>query len=245
MEKYSLEKAQIESEKIKRIANETKEKRGESGEPTSEDYKKADKAITSTNESAESINRLEKFKDIKTPEELSLFMKNNLHYGFIGKKDEKIYSPQHEGWRKGEQPEQKVQIPEELLESGFGTCWEQTELERQWFKNNNYEFKTFLLMFGPEISQKNPAHTMLAFKKDDKWYWFENTLDDKNNKIHPFNSLNELIEEVKGIITDNAVSNQATEEDLEKFKLYEYDAPIHNGSTDEFLSQIINKKKEF
>jgi hypothetical protein len=196
----------------------------------------------SPNESIEAKDRLEKFKKIKTPEDLLSFMKQNINYGFIGKEGEKIYSPQHDVWRNGPQPEPKIQDTEELLKSGYGTCWEQTELERRWFSENNFEFKTLLLMFGENISSKNPAHALLTYKKEDMWHWFENTLDNYIG-IHPFNNLDNLKNEARKMLTENALKEGATEEDIQKYKIYEYDAPTHGGSTDEYILQIVEKNK--
>ena len=183
------------------------------------------------------------FESTKTPEELLIFMKDNINYGLIGKKDNKLYSPKYEGWGEGEQPEQKFQNPKELLESGHGTCWEQTELERIWFSKNNFEFKTFLLMFGRDIGQKNPAHTLLAYKKDEKWYWFENSLD-KHNGIHKFENLEDLIEDVKNKLIASARKNEATEEDIKRCELYEYKTPVHScRDKDDFVSKIIKENE--
>lgn len=184
------------------------------------------------------INRAEIFRKVNAPEDLASFMKAYIKYGFVGKKDGKIYSPEFEGWGQGEQPEQGLQDPENLLVSGYGTCWEQTELEKQWFVEHNIEFKTFLFMFGPDISQKHPAHTFLAFRKDDKWYWLENTLDGHNG-IQEFGSLEELTEVVKKVVTDNAVRNGATEEDVSQGRLLEYDISVHGVSPQEFVGRIM------
>ncbi|MFA5247707.1 MAG: hypothetical protein WC415_00450 [Patescibacteria group bacterium] len=183
------------------------------------------------------IERIEKLEKIKTPEELLSFMKKNINYGFIGKDDDKVYSPRQEGWGVGKQPEARLQSPEELLKSGYGACWEQTDFEKQWFAKNNFEFKTLLLMFGKDISQKNPAHTLLAYKKDDKWHWFENTLD-KYSGIYEFDDLEDLIEYAKTVLINNAFNNGATENDIKEYKLYDYDMPAYGCSTDEFIGKI-------
>lgn len=187
------------------------------------------------------VDRFEKFEKIKTPEELLSFMKNNIKYGFIGEKDGKIYSPEQEGWGKGGSPAQRLQSPEEILGSGYGICWEQVELEKQWFAKNNFEFKTFLLMFGKDVSQKNPAHTLLAYKKDNNWYWFENTLD-SHNGIHKFDSLDDLVGHVKAILINNALNSGSTENDVEKHKVYDYNVPAYGCNTDEFISQVIRNQ---
>ena len=185
----------------------------------------------------------QEMEKIKTPEELLAFMKERLRYGFIGKEDGMVYSPEIEGWGKGESPEPVIQSPEEALESGYGECWSQTELERAWFLANNeeYEFKTFLLRIGSggDVDQKNPAHTMLAYKKDDKWHWFENTWDDYNG-IHEFDDLESLLDDVKNkFISEYG----ATENDIQTFKLAEYKEtrPHECDDRGEFLSGVASE----
>jgi hypothetical protein len=185
----------------------------------------------------------EKFEHIKTPEELLTFMKSNIKYGFVGKDDNKIYSPEHEDWGISEEPVHDLQSPEKLLVSKHGTCWDQTELERSWFAKHNYEFKTFLSMVNPgkEISQKNPAHTFLTYKDGEKWKWFENSLGDDNG-IYEFTNLGSVIDAVKERVVNNAIRNGATEEELKNFMSLDYEKPILGCDTNKFVLDILNKK---
>ncbi|MBT4850110.1 hypothetical protein HON36_04650 [Candidatus Parcubacteria bacterium] len=209
-----------------------------------------DNSLSKSSPSPDSTERTigsfeEEMKKIKTPEELLSFMNERLQYGFVGKEDGKIYSPKLEGWGEGESPEPALRSPEETLESGYGDCWGQTELERHWFMTNGeeYEFKTFLLRIGAgsDIDQKNPAHTMLVYKKDDKWYWFENTLD-SHCGIHEFEDLDTLLEDVKNKFISEFTP---TEDDLQTFKLYEYGEtrPHECDNPGEFLSRVANEGK--
>ena len=106
-------------------------------------------------EAIQLTDQMKEFEKIETPEKLLDYMRSNIRYGFVGKNDGKVYPPQIEGWGEGESPEYKPQDPEELLESGYGTCWEQTELEKDWFSKNNFEFwsKPRLLRTSAEHSQ--------------------------------------------------------------------------------------------
>lgn len=193
-----------------------------------------------TQSNAEKSAELINFEKIKSPDELLSFMKDNIKYGFVGKEDGEIYSPEHEGWRKGDPPEKRLQDPKEVLDSGYGTCWEQVELERHWFEKQKYEFKTFLFMFGKDVSEERPAHTILAYKKDDKWYWFEHAFGSQIG-IHKYDNLDELIEDVKKKLIDSALDAKATKADIEKYKLYEYETLIGDcESSEEFLNNIEN-----
>jgi hypothetical protein len=181
------------------------------------------------------------FEKIKSPEELLNYMRENIEYGFVGKNNKKIYALSDSDWGAGDFPKDEyyVQSPEQILISKHGLCLDQAELERFWFLKNSYEFKTFIIMFGKEIGQKSPAHTFLAYKNKDKWKWFENTLGE-NYGIDEFENLNGLIKKAKAVISNNAVNSGATENDLEKIKIYEYQTPKYGCSADEFLNDIIS-----
>lgn len=213
--------------------------------PTQSDIEKAEAIMTDEQRKmSDKRFRFVEFEKVKTPKELLSFMKKNIHYGFIGEQDNKIYSPEFDGWGEGEQPKAKFQNSKDLLASGYGGCWEQTELERQWFSKNKYEFKTYLIMFGKDIGQKNPAHMFLAYKDEDKWHWFENSYE-KNNGIHEYENLFDLIRDTTDKLKDSAIKNGATTEDMDKFKLFEYNSSLDDCSNgDEFLSKIIEQGKQ-
>jgi len=186
-------------------------------------------------------SNLEKFENIKTPAELFSFMNHNIHYGFVGREDNKIYSPDFSDWGIGEQPEIKTQSTKELLTSGYGNCWEQTELEKKWFAKNNYKLKTFLLMFDDKVDLRNPAHSFLAYKDGEIWNWFENAYSD-NNGIHEYRDISELILDVSSKIKEGAKRNGASDEMLKKSKFYEYTTSLDDCfDANDFLSKV---KKE-
>lgn len=188
-------------------------------------------------------SRKELFENIQTPDELLSFMKNKIKYGLIDKADKRIYSPEIDGWGEGDQPEQYLQNPDELLESGYGTCWEQTELAKKWLRENGFESKSILFMFGKNVSQKNPAHSIAVYKKDNKWYWFENSLDGKNG-IHDFSSMNELANAVKNKLIANAKDNGATTADINLFKQYEYETSLNDcDSSEDFLFKVKDENR--
>ena len=101
-------------------------------------------------------------------------------------------------------------------------------------------------MFGKEVvDQKHPAHTFLAYENDGKWRWFENTLG-TNNWDHGFESEDDLIADVKEKIISNAIKAQATENDIAKCEIYEYETLAHDCvDGDEFLSRIIEENKQY
>lgn len=60
--------------------------------------------------------------------------------------------------------------PEESLNKKIGICWEQVELERKLFEENNIKNETCFIY----IDDKNnlSSHTFLVYYVDNKVYWF-------------------------------------------------------------------------
>lgn len=121
------------------------------------------------------------------------------------------------------------------------------ELERAWFEENNYEFKTIFIWFLFDYDNPYPTHTYLIYKNKDnnKWCMFEHS--DFNNKgIYEFDTYkdvinfqkNNFINYTKGIIKD------FKEEDIEHLRIYEYNHPKFGCNMEEFLDNIINNGKE-
>jgi hypothetical protein len=197
--------------------------------------------IQKSSDASESLDKTKIFEKIKTPDELLVYMQGNIKYGYVGKNNQKAYTPDNEDMDSNFLEEYYLQTPEELLESKHGVCWDDVELEREWFSKQNYEFKTFLLIFAKESSNNLPTHTFLAYKNNDKFYWFESAFKQCAG-IHEFENLNDLFEDVKAKQLDYAIKNSgATSEDFKDLKLCEYEAPTPGCGAEEFIFNIINK----
>ena len=182
------------------------------------------------------------FENIKTPEELLAFMKDNITYGFVGKNSKKVFVSEEDmdaGWE-----EYYLQSPEELLDSKHGVCWDAAELERLWFFEHGYEPKVYFLMFAKEEGTDLPTHTFLVYNKNDKWYWFEHSFG-AHRGIHKYSSQEELLLDVNKKHHEHAVKAQgATEEDFKTLRLSEYEKPEFGASPEEFVSGIFEKNPQ-
>lgn len=78
--------------------------------------------------------------------------------------------------------------PEELVNKKIGVCWDQVELERKLFEENNIKNETYFIY----IDDKNnlPSHTFLVYYMDNKVYWFEHSWFDEKG-IHEYNMSDE------------------------------------------------------
>lgn len=196
------------------------------------------------NEEYKNIKSLDQlFEKLKTPEELLEYMDKNIEYGYVSKDNNKIY-PYSDADFNSHFEEYFLQTPEELLSSKQGVCWDQVELERSWFSKNEYESKAYFLMFAKEELSNLPTHTFLAYKKDDKFYWFENSFGGQED-IHEYKDLDTLIEDVKVKLFDVAKNNYgATEDDFKDIKICEYGLPEFGCNPSEFINNILDNNSE-
>lgn len=120
------------------------------------------------------------FEQFKTPEELSKWMKTNIHYD----------SPST--W--------KLKSPIDTYISKKGNCHDQAYMEKQVF--NQMNISNGLLSFI-EYNENSPeggmTHTLLWFKKNGKLYWFENAWDGEQGIHGPYNSIKELKSEIEDL----------------------------------------------
>ena len=177
------------------------------------------------------------FQNIKTPKQLLIFMNKNISYGFKDQ-DNNIYSnPSIEEWKKyGDK--YIVQTGKEVSETKVGTCWDQVELERIWFKKHNYKFKTVFIWFELNYEHNYPTHTFLLFQKDNKWYWFENAFEAYRG-IHEFNSYKEALDFVVDKHSAYSILNGYTKpENKTSIVAYEYEGLTKSISASNYLRHV-------
>lgn len=180
-----------------------------------------------------------KYEEIKTPIELMKFMDENIKYGVVSN-DGKIYDDgTKKDWMKACTSSWSLSSPERLIKESYGHCWDQVELERDWFLNHGYEYKTFYIWF--ELPYNNPysTHTYLVYKDQDKWYYFEHS-DSSLRGIHEFNTLEEAVEYQRNIHISRNREKGLTDEELDRLKIYEYKTPKYGCNFYEFIDHILD-----
>ena len=177
---------------------------------------------------------------IKSPEELLTFM-NSINYGFTDKDginytDEEFEKNVFDKWY--------LSSPERLLNVKYGHCFDQVELEREWFTKNNYNVHTYYAMFALPYENPFSTHTFLVYEKDNKYYLFEHA-DYHHRGIKEFPSLKELLLKVKKYhIEYNLKDFDMTEEEINSFVLYEYPKPKYNINMLDFINGVLNSGKK-
>lgn len=179
--------------------------------------------------------------NIKSPEELYQYMDNNIKYGLTI--DNKVYEWDLNGeFQYICQTKWRLQSSDELIKTGYGHCWDQVELERDWFQINNYEYKTFFICFLFDYDNTYPTHSYLIYKDKTKnrYYYFEHA--DSNNKgIFEFDSYEEAIKyQLEKYLKNVRKNNIVNKEELMHLHIYEFDKPKTNINQKEYLNHILS-----
>jgi len=185
-----------------------------------------------------------KYEEVQTPRELLKFMNENIKYGLVTKEG-KIYDDgTKEEWKEACLNFWRLSSPEELIKNGYGHCWDQVELERDWFLKHDYECKTFYIWV--ELPYNNPyyTHTYLVYKDQDKWCYFEHP-DSEQRGIHEFDSLEEAVEYQKNIHISRNRRRGLTDEELQNLKIYEYSVPKFGCNFYEFIDHILDNSSTY
>lgn len=124
-----------------------------------------------------------------------------------------------------------LQTPNELLESKYGICWDQVELERYLFNKYNINNKTYFIFLKNNTTI--PSHTFLTYQDNNKYYWFEHSWN-KYKGIHEYNSIKELLNDIN-IKFIQEYGNYKT-------YIYEYNKPNYHITCNEFYKYIETQK---
>jgi len=128
-----------------------------------------------------------------------------------------------------------LQTPEELLKSKIGVCWDQVELERKYFEEINIKTESYWICTYDK--DNFPSHTFLTYKKDGKYYWFENSWGEYKG-AHEYISLNELLKDIKEKFIKSHKTNK-----LAETLIYKYKKPEYHITCSEFYQYIETQEK--
>lgn len=190
---------------------------------------------------------LEKFKQIKSPEELIKFLIENISTGYVGKNG-KVYYPSNQDYDSDLKAQYLVQDAKNVLKSGLGTCFEYARVASECFRNTDYNFQTFFLYYDTSYdtygNNNKPTHAFLVFKREEKWYWFEASFI-RHAGIHEYKTLESLLKDVKHKVAQYDIkTNHATKEETRSIKFIQYECIPGIVSIIEFLDNIFNGGNE-
>ena len=159
----------------------------------------------------------------------------SIEYGFKDEDGNNILNTDIQKWDEEFNDFYYLQTPEELLESKCGVCWDQVELERKLFVEENFLIKTYFIYIVD--NDMLPSHTFLTYENNNKYYWFEHSWG-KYKGIHEYESKKDLLEDVINKFRKDhpEVKNNA------KLYLYEYNKPNDHILCNDFYKYIETQK---
>lgn len=184
----------------------------------------------------DNLNIKEEFNKIDSPIKLLEFMDKYIQYGYKGK-DNKLYTDYNsKEFNDNFHDNCIVQDYNGVLNTNIGTCWDQVELEREWFIDHHYKFKTYFICF--DIKENHATHTFLVYEDNNKYYYFEHSFE-RFKGIHEFDNLNELLKYAVNNQINFVLENGNLNYNLNDYVvLFEYDKPNKDCSVDEFFDNI-------
>ena len=122
--------------------------------------------------------------------------------------------------------------PKDLINIKYGICYDQVELERYYLDLDNIKSDTYFII---EYDNENSnTHTFIVVNDDDKYYWFEYSWHFQRG-IHEYNSLEELLRDVKEKFSMNGLYKDV--------RIFKYEKPAYGLGIVDFIDHCKCGKK--
>ena len=134
-----------------------------------------------------------KYENIKTPQELMIFMNINIEYGWIDNKQNK-----HINSLDGFRENYKTMTIKEMIETGLGTCIDQAKMIKNTLERLGYETKIYChraYETEENFDKEVRMHCFVLFKYNNTWYHFEHSNRPKRG-IHEYKSIEEALRKI-------------------------------------------------
>ncbi len=154
---------------------------------------------------------------------------NNIEYGWLDK-----FYKKHLIVDNTYSDDYILQKPQEIIKNKIAVCWDQVELERYYFRRNDWNIKTYFIVHYD--NNKCPTHTFLTYEKKNKYYWFEHSWK-KFKGIHEYISIKDLLKDVKNKFIQYELNNNYIDSNL---CIYNYSKPKSNITVQEFYRHCEN-----
>lgn len=154
---------------------------------------------------------------------------NDIKYGFVDN-FLNIYPDNEKNWDISFQNKYYLQDPKQLLQTRYGVCWDQVELERYFLEQENIEYKSyFIINYDGQIF---PTHTFIIAKDHKNYYWLEHSWE-KYRGIHKYDNFNKCISDIYDKF-NNMLKNKYNIDNDDTI-IYEYKKPKYNINAQEFF----------
>lgn len=147
---------------------------------------------------------------------------SSIQYGWVDKNGAKHTNMAHYAEK------YMLQMPDQLLKSKLGVCWDQIELQRKLFADVDIATRSFFIVHYDE--DKCPTHTFMLFEHDNKTFWYEHAWATMRG-LHEYDNLKSAIFDIRNKFINSELSGKYNPQNL---VIYEYDAPKKNLSCLDF-----------
>lgn len=130
-----------------------------------------------------------------------------------------------------------LQMPDQLLESQLGVCWDQVELQRKLFADNGIATRSFFIVHYD--GDKCPTHTFMLFERNNKTFWYEHAWAVLRG-LHEYDNLKAAISDIRSKFINNELGGKYNPQNL---VICEYDAPKENLSCLDFYKHCEKGKQ--
>ena len=130
-----------------------------------------------------------------------------------------------------------LQMPDQLLESRLGVCWDQTELQRKLFADADIVTRSFFIVHYD--GDRDPTHSFTIFEHGGKVFWYEHAWEIMRG-LHEYDNLESALSDVHDKFIDKELGGKYNPQNL---VMYEYGAPQRNLSCPEFYKHCESGKK--
>lgn len=161
---------------------------------------------------------------------------NEIEYGFC-LNGQNIYPEDDNKWENEFSKKYYLQSPKQILQTKVGVCWDQVELERYYFEQENLDCKSYFIVEYDGLEY--PTHTFMLVSLNNKYYYFEHSWEPYRG-IKEFSSIDEALNTIKSQFEHMLVKRNISVGEIE---IYEYNKPQYNITSNEFFKHCENGKK--
>lgn len=181
------------------------------------------------------------FQEVNTPEQLMIYLDQYFQYGVIDNNGNKYYDSNSDEFQLICDTQWKLRSVNEMLKDGIGHCYDQVEIERNWFTKKGFEVKTFWISaYQEKIENSGFSHTYLIYQDNGVWKLFEHS-DFSNRGIYTFKTIKDA---VKCQAEHQIKFAESCVKPLKQYTtcIKEYNKPPVNVNMQEYLEFIDNSK---
>lgn len=166
------------------------------------------------------------------------YLKNEIEYGYVDNNGNKHFSSNRDDLN------YHLQTPSETLDRKIAICWDKTEVLRYYFEYNNYEVHTYFIYLYINDNYC-PSHSIIAYKRENKYIWFEPNKPINFEGIYEYETEEELINDLERRFLANGFFNNFFDRrnDLKNLVCYEYLKPKFHIRGSEFYDHCRNGRK--